>query len=423
MEIVATWTGELACTLRAAARETIEEFAARLGISARAVSKWEADPALVPALANQQVLDTALAAAPDDVQARFAVMRGGSVPQPPIPARTTPAPPAGDPVSQAAGDAEAELAILLSGPRSEAVAVLYDEATEVARAGNRTARDSFAAAARVRRKALALAGQARRPAALADLYVLAGQATALMASAAFDLNRWDESSALARSAVTYADFAGDQSLHAWTLGLAALLANWRDEPHTALASISQGLQAAPAGTPRVRLRSIAARSYAILGDHAAVSAMIGQARRDLDAAAGSPDRLSEETGGEFAFGLARAEACAAAAWLDLGDGAEAKQAATRALDGMAAVPRPLQSLSQRSGARIDLASACLLTGERDEAEEALGGVLGVPAAMRNVSLSGRLARTSSLLASPRWAADGTAAALSEAIGDWTAGRS
>jgi hypothetical protein len=38
----------------------------------------------------------------------------------------------------------------------------------------------------------------------------------------------------------------------------------------------------------------------------------------------------QETGGEFAFSRARADACAAAAWLDLGRGQEAKQAAQRA---------------------------------------------------------------------------------------------
>jgi hypothetical protein len=69
---------------------------------------------------------------------------------------------------------------------------------------------------------------------LSDLYAISGQATALMASSAFDLNRWSESEALARSAISYAAMAGHSSLQAWTHGPAALLANWRREPDIAL---------------------------------------------------------------------------------------------------------------------------------------------------------------------------------------------
>lgn len=75
MDVVATWTGELAGTLRAAGRMTIEEFAARLGVSGRVISKWEADPAFVPPIAMQQVLDVTLEQAPDRVKARFNMLR------------------------------------------------------------------------------------------------------------------------------------------------------------------------------------------------------------------------------------------------------------------------------------------------------------------------------------------------------------
>ncbi len=50
------------------------------------------------------------------------------------------------------------------------------------------------------------------------------------------------------------------------LRLAALLANWRGEPDIALSHFQRGLQIAPPGAPRVRLRYIASRSYALLGD-------------------------------------------------------------------------------------------------------------------------------------------------------------
>jgi ATP/maltotriose-dependent transcriptional regulator MalT len=255
------------------------------------------------------------------------------------------------------------------------------------------------------------------------LYVIAGQVTALMASTAFDLGRWDASATLAQSAVSYAELVGNASLQAWTLGLAALLANWRDEPDTALSHFRHGMQVAPSGTPRARLRYIAARSYALLGDESSAGRVLDQARRDQDEAGHRKDSLCEETGGEFAFSRARADACAAAAWLDLGRGREAKDAARRALDDLTALPPGRQSVSQVTGARIDLATACLLGGERDEAEEALGHVFAVPSPLRNVSLSGRLARARRILASPHWSGDRSARQLNDALGEWLAGQS
>ena len=221
--------------------------------------------------------------------------------------------------------------------------------------------------------------------------MIAGQATALMASTAFDLNRWDASDPgaigrLLRRARRNA------SLQAWTFGLAALLANWRNEPDTALNHFGRGLLVAPSGTQRARLRYIAARSYALLGDLSSAGHVRDQARPDQDDAGHHRDLLCEETGGEFAFSRARADVCAAAAWLDLGDGQEAKQAARRALDDLTALQPARQPVSQVTGARIDLATACLLGRERDEAEEVLGHVFAVPSPLRNVSLSGRLVR-------------------------------
>jgi hypothetical protein len=328
-----------------------------------------------------------------------------------------------DEVASAACEAEAEQSWLLAEPGPQSIESLWDEATGIARAANRSALQTFGASRQIHGRALMLAEQTRRPGALADLYVIAGQATALMASTAFDLNRWDESATLARSAVSYATLVGNASLQAWALGLSALLANWRNEPDTALSLFRRGLEVAPPGTPRARLRYIAARSYALLGDHASVSHVVNRARRDQDEAEQHSDLLCEETGGEFAFGRARADACAAAAWLDLGRGQEAKQATQRALSDLTALPSSRQPVSQVTGVRIDLATACLLGHERDEAEEALGHVFAVPAPLRNVSLSGRLARARETLASPHWSGDRAAQRLNEALGEWLAERS
>lgn len=328
-----------------------------------------------------------------------------------------------DEVASAAREAEAEQLALLGDPAPESIGALWEQAAEVARAGNRRPDQIFTASRRIRGQARTLIEQAHRPGALSDLYVIAGQATALMASTAFDLDRWDASAALARSAVSYANLVGHASLHAWTLGLAALLANWRDEPDIALDHLQRGLQVAPPGTPRARLRYIAARSYALLADPASVDELLAQARRDQDEAGRFRDPLSEETGGEFAFGQARAEACAAAAWLDLGRGQEAKNAARRALDEFTALPAGRRPHSQAVGARIDLATGCLLQRELDEAEDVLGEVLTVHTPLENVSLSGRLARSRRVLAAPDWAHDLAGRRLDDAIGEWLADQS
>jgi transcriptional regulator with XRE-family HTH domain len=65
------WTRTRVRALRVALRQSQRAFAARLGVSARAVCNWEAGHA-IPGLANQGVLDTCLALAGADAQHRFA---------------------------------------------------------------------------------------------------------------------------------------------------------------------------------------------------------------------------------------------------------------------------------------------------------------------------------------------------------------
>ncbi|WP_020499144.1 hypothetical protein [Sciscionella marina] len=65
------WTGRTADQLRAALRLTNEAFAEHLGVSARSVADWRRKPDMVPMNVAQQVLDTALEQAPEDVRRQF----------------------------------------------------------------------------------------------------------------------------------------------------------------------------------------------------------------------------------------------------------------------------------------------------------------------------------------------------------------
>jgi transcriptional regulator with XRE-family HTH domain len=83
-EVVATWTGVESRALREAMRLSVREFASRLGVSDRMVSKWEAGRSAVrPRPFTQGLLDTALALADNEVRARFrAILAARDVAEP-----------------------------------------------------------------------------------------------------------------------------------------------------------------------------------------------------------------------------------------------------------------------------------------------------------------------------------------------------
>jgi transcriptional regulator with XRE-family HTH domain len=77
--IVRHWTGREARALRQAVRMSLRDFAAYLGVSQRAISKWEAaGQTLTPRPDTQAVLDTALKHAGSEAQARFQQLLGSA---------------------------------------------------------------------------------------------------------------------------------------------------------------------------------------------------------------------------------------------------------------------------------------------------------------------------------------------------------
>jgi hypothetical protein len=71
MDAVASWDGGKANLLREALRMTNEQFASHLGISDRTVAYWRRSPSMTPLPATQEILDTALTRANDQVRAQF----------------------------------------------------------------------------------------------------------------------------------------------------------------------------------------------------------------------------------------------------------------------------------------------------------------------------------------------------------------
>ncbi|MGD3109414.1 helix-turn-helix domain-containing protein [Streptomyces sp. YGL11-2] len=77
--MVQRWSGRETRLLREAMRMSLRDFADHLGISDRAISKWEAGADhYFPRPDSQSVLDTALARASDEIRRRFAEALGAS---------------------------------------------------------------------------------------------------------------------------------------------------------------------------------------------------------------------------------------------------------------------------------------------------------------------------------------------------------
>ncbi|MEE6260182.1 hypothetical protein [Plantactinospora sonchi] len=417
MAEVERWTGGLACALQASANMTNERFAAWLGIAVRTVAYWHSRPDTVPGQANQDVLTAALKRLSETAQTRFRATISQSAQ---TPGTTAGSASVTDVVTSAADSISNDPLLTEGTATSESVESLQEDMMLLARSGGMAALDVFRTARRLRDEARSLAERTRRPGVLADLYVVIGQGTSLMASTAFDLGHWNESATLARASTQYADMAGHAALKAWTYGLQMTLANWRNEPDTALTYFARAMRGAPTGEPKFRLRYIASRSHALLGDSASVADVLDAAQRDRDDAEASPDGLSKSVGGEFAFGDARAAACAAAAWLDLRNGDEAARYARAALASYESLPAARRPYSQINGTHIDIAAAHLHMGDRDGAHAALGEVLELPAHKRNVSLTGRLAKVRNLLSVPPWDADPEARQIAERLSAWLA---
>lgn len=316
----------------------------------------------------------------------------------------------------AARDASAD-AMLRAGDLGPATVLhLVERVRYLARSYNRTPlATAFTEAKTLADIALEVLPVTHRPQRLADLYAVLGQTTALMASTAFDLGRWDAAALLTHCATAYSDLAGHASLTAWTYGLQATVSFWRDDVPAALDAIDRGLLVAPAGSPRVRLRYIAARAYAARGDIAGVAAALQQAAVDLELTVDTRDELQDDIGGEFRFDQVRAAACAGAAWLQAGDGKRAEESIREVLDS----PGNVLSDSIAAGARLDLASALLLQGELSSAGAELHAVM-IPGTgpAHTATVAGRISRIQHQLATPQWRHDPVASELRDAAAAW-----
>ncbi|MGW7004255.1 DNA-binding protein [Streptomyces sp. NPDC054933] len=255
------------------------------------------------------------------------------------------------------------------------------------------------------------------PAQQHDLLLIAGQACALLATAAFDLGSLDGAKRLSRSAALYGEAARFDPLRAFAGGTLAYIAYFTGQPAEAARLARQAQTLTGLGdVARHRLAAIEARAHAYLGDAAS-------AQRALDFSEaegpGCTDDLHDQVGGEFGFPAERLAMSNSSTCLILGDGDQAETTAARALGLARSRPPAQRSVRVIGGAGADLAAARLLRGNLDGAADAMNEVWAVPRDQRATGLLVRAARVRRAVTGSRYRGAPLAVELGERIEDFT----
>ncbi|WP_344907086.1 hypothetical protein [Actinomadura meridiana] len=244
-----------------------------------------------------------------------------------------------------------------------------------------------------------LEGQ-QRPRHTAELYLLAGVLSGILAKASHDLG--DSHSALtqARTAFICADNIDHAGLKAWTAGLRSMISYWASRPNDAVRYAQQGADAAAAthGTASVWLIAQEARGWGLLGDADQCRATIQRANEARETV--EHDEL-DEFGGIMTFPVPRQlyYAADASIWLP-GAEEDAARQAEAAIGAYAEAADLDRSFSDEAGARADLALARAAQSDVEGAAEALSDVLDLPVDQRIEGIVTSVRRVHRLLREP-----------------------
>ena len=281
---------------------------------------------------------------------------------------------------------------------------------------------------RVRNRITEALGRRQWPRDAAELYLLAGCLSALMAAAAVNLGYPQEAGELTRAGWAYATIIDHRPLMARLRLCAAYAAYWSGHPERSADLVRSGLGFLADGQGAAHLHLFGGLAAARRGDAASARQAIAAARdaRDRD----HRDELLE-IGGEFGFSLATQSYYAGFVLAeaardskprdskprDSKQSAEAAAELEAATARYAAGPGPGEQHSRRCRmlAHTDLAIARLRTGALDAAIEALRPVLALPPGERTAVQGQRLSVARAELARPVYRGSGQARDLDEQL--------
>ncbi|MEU1353918.1 hypothetical protein ABZ410_08430 [Streptomyces cinnamoneus] len=265
--------------------------------------------------------------------------------------------------------------------------------------------------------AQSLLDRTERPRQRERLYLAAGESSAIMSAAAFDLGFFGPAVQLARTAVLYGEVIEHGPIQAYATGMLAYLAFWENRPAEAvrLARTAQGRGGLGANTI-TRLSAIEARAHAHLGDREAAELALAAS---LEPSTDNRDDL-DDIGGEFSFTPARLAMSNATSYLLLRQSDKAEETAGHALQLLSEEPDSARSVVVSCKASADLARARLLRGELAGATEALNPVFQVGSEWRCTGITERLLAARKHLTQPAFRGAAEARELGERIEDFTA---
>ncbi|WP_192909564.1 helix-turn-helix domain-containing protein [Gandjariella thermophila] len=267
---------------------------------------------------------------------------------------------------------------------------------------------------RLRDRVYRLLARRSRPAQQTHLYLLAGQACGLLASASLELGCHDAAVEQANAAWAYAEIIGHRGLRAWLRGTQALIAFWSGRARESVQLARAGRDYLRGGTGFVRLCNIESRGWAHLGNRAETERVItmGHRTRDLPAA---PDELHDVVGGEFGFDEARQAFCNAGAYVQLGMPKLAVRAAERALRLYPSTAERNRRYGGEASTRLEMTAAHLIDHALDAAGADLEPVVTAPEDRRPAQFGAKLAAIHATLNCPPYANSREARELAERI--------
>ncbi|MGW2027882.1 DNA-binding protein [Streptomyces decoyicus] len=324
-----------------------------------------------------------------------------------------------DEIAMTARDAQSEASATAAESISDTTLdQLREDVTTLAREySSKPAFDVWRRAKRLREQAESERDRTQVPVQKQELLILAGQACALLATAAFDLGSLDSARRLSRAAALYGETARFDPLQAFAGGTLAYVAYYQGQPaegarHARRAQAFTGL----GDVARRRLAAIEARALGYVGDAPSARRALDVTRQD---GSGLTDDLHDAVGGEFGFSAERLAMSNASTCLLIGDAEGAEAAAKQSLEFAAARPAAGRAVKVVGGAAADLAMARLLRGDLDGAIAAMMPVWDIPRGQRSPGILARTTRVRRALAAAPYRAAPQAIEVAERIEDFT----